>query len=128
MKIILTGVAGFIGAHTARHLLGMGHEVVGLDNLNDYYDTKLKHDRLEWLGGHENFRFARLDVAEGRSLVEHTAEERPQRFIHLPAQAGDVLETWADCSVLRRDYGYRANTSLDEGIGSFVRWFRDYYG
>ncbi len=88
MKILVTGAAGFIGFHTAKHLLDRGDEVVGLDNLNEYYDPTLKHARLAILERHENFRFAKLDLADRDGMAAFFAAERPQRVIHLGAQAG----------------------------------------
>ncbi|MHB1829633.1 MAG: NAD-dependent epimerase [Steroidobacteraceae bacterium] len=88
MKILLTGAAGFIGFHTARKLLAAGHEVVGLDNLNDYYDVSLKQARLEILGRERGFRFVRLDLADEPAIARLFAEERFARVIHLAAQAG----------------------------------------
>ena len=64
MKVLVTGAAGFIGMHTAERLLARGDEVVGLDNLNDYYDPSLKRARLERLAPHAGFRFVELDVAD----------------------------------------------------------------
>ncbi|WP_068808595.1 NAD-dependent epimerase [Thauera phenolivorans] len=88
MKILLTGAAGFIGMHTSERLLARGDEVVGLDNLNDYYDPRLKEARLARLQPHPGFRFVRMDVAD-RAGVEHLfAEEKFDRVIHLAAQAG----------------------------------------
>ncbi len=88
MKLVLTGVAGFIGMHTAQRLLQMGHEVTGLDNLNDYYDPQLKHDRLALLSGQPGFRFEKLDISDGAALNRLVADVRPQRLVHLAAQAG----------------------------------------
>ena len=88
MKILLTGAAGFIGFHTARKLLAAGHEVVGLDNLTDYYDVSLKQARLEMLGRDRGFRFVRLDLADEPAIARLFAEERFARVIHLAAQAG----------------------------------------
>ena len=88
MKMLLTGAAGFIGFHTTRKLLARGHEVVGLDNLNDYYDVRLKQARLELLGRESGFRFARLDLADEPGMARLFAEERFARVIHLAAQAG----------------------------------------
>ena len=88
MRILVTGAAGFIGYHTAARLLDQGHEVVGFDNLSPYYDVSLKEARLKRLKGRNNFRFLQADLAD-RTIVEATfAEERPQRVIHLAAQAG----------------------------------------
>lgn len=88
MKILLTGAAGFIGLHVARRLLERGDEVVGIDNLNDYYDPRLKLARLECLKPYANFRFVRLDVADAAALAQLFAVEKFSRVIHLAAQAG----------------------------------------
>ena len=88
MRILVTGAAGFIGYHTAARLLERGHEVIGFDNLSPYYDVSLKEARLARLKQRENFRFLHADLAD-QTFVEATfAEERPQRVIHLAAQAG----------------------------------------
>jgi UDP-glucuronate 4-epimerase len=88
MRILVTGAAGFIGYHTAARLLDRGHEVIGYDNLNAYYDVSLKEARLQRLKERERFRFIQADL-EDRTIVEATfAEERPERVIHLAAQAG----------------------------------------
>ena len=87
-EFLLTGAAGFIGYHTAARLLDRGHEVIGFDNLNAYYDVSLKEARLARLKEREGFRFLKADLAD-RSAVEATfAEEKPSRVIHLAAQAG----------------------------------------
>ena len=88
MKVLLTGAAGFIGLHVARLLLARGDDVVGIDNLNDYYDPKLKLARLECLKPYANFRFVRMDVADAKPLSELFASEKFSRVIHLAAQAG----------------------------------------
>ena len=88
MKILVTGAAGFIGSHTAHKLLARGYEVVGLDNLNEYYDVSLKQARLERLTPQANFRFVRLDVADEGAMRELFAREKFPRVIHLAAQAG----------------------------------------
>ena len=88
MKILLTGAAGFIGSTATLRLLARGDEVVGLDNLNDYYDVQLKRDRLARLSPHPNFRFVRLDVADRPGIEALFAHERFDRVIHLAAQAG----------------------------------------
>jgi len=88
MKVLVTGAAGFIGAQTAKSLLERGDQVIGIDNLNDYYDVSLKEARLDLIKDHENFRFLRGDIAD-RALMEMVfAEERPQGVINLAAQAG----------------------------------------
>ncbi|BAL93742.1 NAD-dependent epimerase [Rubrivivax gelatinosus] len=88
MKILLTGAAGFIGMTTALRLLARGDEVVGLDNLNDYYDVRLKLDRLARLEPLPGFRFVKLDVADRAGMEALFAAERFDRVIHLAAQAG----------------------------------------
>ncbi len=88
MKILVTGAAGFIGMHTSQLLLARGDQVVGLDNLNDYYDVQLKHDRLARLTPHENFRFVKMDVADNDGMARLFAEEKFDKVIHLAAQAG----------------------------------------
>ena len=88
MKILVTGAAGFIGMTTTLRLLARGDEVVGLDNLNDYYDVQLKRDRLARLQGHPAFRFVQMDVADRAAMESLFAAERFERVIHLAAQAG----------------------------------------
>jgi len=88
MKILLTGAAGFIGMTTALRLLARGDEVIGLDNLNDYYEVRLKLDRLARLQPLPGFRFVKMDVADREGLSALFAAERFDRVIHLAAQAG----------------------------------------
>jgi UDP-glucuronate 4-epimerase len=88
MKILVTGVAGFIGMHVGHRLLENGVEVVGVDNLNDYYDISLKEDRLKQLTQFPNFRFVKLDIADRAGMEELFGRERFQRVINLAAQAG----------------------------------------
>ncbi len=89
MKYLVTGAAGFIGFHVARRLLDRGDEVVGVDNLNDYYDPRLKQARLERLRAHPSFQFEQLDVADRAALEQRVFRTaRPPRVIHLAAQAG----------------------------------------
>lgn len=88
MKILLTGAAGFIGMHTTLRLLARGDEVVGVDNLNDYYDVTLKQARLARLTSHPNFSFHKISVEDRDAMAALFAAEKPQRVIHLAAQAG----------------------------------------
>ena len=86
--ILVTGAAGFIGYHVSRRLLERGDDVLGLDNLNDYYDPSLKEARLELLRSYPQFRFVKLDVADRGGMASLFAEEKPIRVVHLAAQAG----------------------------------------
>ena len=88
MKILVTGAAGFIGMTTSLRLLARGDEVVGLDNLNDYYDVSLKENRLARLTAHPNFRFVKMDVADRPGIEKLFAAEKFDKVIHLAAQAG----------------------------------------
>ena len=88
MKILVTGAAGFIGFHTTRKLIERGHEVVGLDNLNDYYDVNLKLGRLALLQELTGFSFVKLDLVDRDGMARLFAEQRFARVIHLAAQAG----------------------------------------
>ncbi len=84
----MTGVAGFIGMHSAKKLLDDGHEIIGIDNLNDYYDVSLKEDRLKALESYKNFRFLKLDIKDQKDVLNLFKKESPQRVLHLAAQAG----------------------------------------
>src|SRR5271165_5334913 len=88
MKVLVTGAAGFIGSATAKRLLDRKNEVVGLDNLNDYYDVSLKQARLAGLQSEPRFRFARLDLANREAIASLFAQEKFERVVHLGAQAG----------------------------------------
>jgi len=88
MVWLVTGAAGFIGFHTARALLQRGDRVIGVDNLNDYYDPQLKHDRLAILSAEANFEFAELDLADLDGLQRVVAGKGVRKVIHLAAQAG----------------------------------------
>ena len=88
MKVLVTGAAGFIGMHASERLLARGDEVVGLDNLNDYYDPQLKRDRLARIQPHPKFRFVKMDVADRPGIEKLFADEKFDRVIHLAAQAG----------------------------------------
>lgn len=86
--ILVTGAAGFIGFHVARRLLAEGHAVVGLDNLNDYYDPALKKARLDLLRGERGFSFERIDLVDRASIERLFTKHRFARVVHLAAQAG----------------------------------------
>src|SRR5918992_2891309 len=88
MHILLTGVAGFIGFHVAQRLLARGDTVVGIDNLNPYYDVRLKESRLAQLTNRTGFHFFRLDLADRDGMTRLFADHTPERVVHLAAQAG----------------------------------------
>ena len=88
MKVLVTGAAGFIGMHLCERLLARGDEVVGIDNLNDYYDVSLKEARLARLTPDPKFRFVRIDIADRPGIAALFEREKPQRVINLAAQAG----------------------------------------
>jgi UDP-glucuronate 4-epimerase len=88
VKLLVTGAAGFIGFHTARLLLERGDDVVGLDNLNAYYDPALKQARLEILTDYPQFRFVKADIADREAMEALFRAEKFQRVVHLAAQAG----------------------------------------
>jgi len=88
MKYLVTGAAGFIGAVTCQKLLAAGHIVVGIDNLNDYYDVSLKLARLDLFKEHGNFKFVKLDISERTLMSELFKAEQFDKVIHLAAQAG----------------------------------------
>ena len=88
MTILVTGAAGFIGFSTARALLERGDSVLGIDNLNDYYEVALKEARLARLAGRPGFRFEKLDLADREGMARLFADVRPATVVHLAAQAG----------------------------------------
>ncbi len=88
MRYLVTGTAGFIGFHTAKQLLERGNEVIGIDIVNDYYDTQIKYDRLALLEAHESFEFHKRDLVETGFVTELVVDKQPDRVIHLAAQAG----------------------------------------
>lgn len=88
MRILLTGAAGFIGMHTSEKLLARGDEVIGVDNLNDYYEVSLKEARLARLSAKPGFTFEKLDIADREAIAKLFADKKPDRVVHLAAQAG----------------------------------------
>ena len=87
-RILVTGAAGFIGFHFSRRLLARGDEVIGLDNINDYYDVRLKYARLNQLKGRQGFSFRLVDVSNREKMERLFVDDRPQKIVHLAAQAG----------------------------------------
>lgn len=105
MKYLVTGAAGFIGFHVSQRLLSAGHQVVGLDNLNNYYDVNLKLARLNLLKSHHGFHFSETDLADRQGMAQLFASQSFQRVIHLAAQAGvrysiDNPHAYADANLV----------------------------
>ena len=105
MKILVTGAAGFIGYHVSERLLAQGHQVVGIDNLNDYYDVRLKEARQARLQPYPHFHFQKLDLADRAGMAELFAKGGFARVIHLAAQAGvryslDNPHAYADANLV----------------------------
>lgn len=103
--ILVTGCAGFIGMHCVQRLLAQGHTVVGIDNLNAYYDVALKEARLAQLASHPGFRFERSDIADRAAVAELFSRTAPERVLHLAAQAGvrysiDAPDDYTDSNLL----------------------------
>jgi UDP-glucuronate 4-epimerase len=88
VKILVTGAAGFIGFHLSKSLLDDGFEVLGIDNINDYYDPNLKYARLEQLKPNKNFTFEKIDIADRESLTKAFIDFKPNKVVNLAAQAG----------------------------------------
>ena len=88
MRYLVTGTAGFIGYHVAERLLARGDQVTGLDNVNDYYDVRLKHARMARLDGKPGYDFIKLDVSDREGMEQVFADRKPEAVIHLAAQAG----------------------------------------
>ncbi|UVV74426.1 NAD-dependent epimerase [Pantoea agglomerans] len=88
MNFLVTGAAGFIGFHVSQRLLAAGHQVVGIDNLNDYYDVNLKHARLNLIKADPGFTFIEMDLADRDAMASLFDQQKFQRVIHLGAQAG----------------------------------------
>jgi len=107
-KILVTGAAGFIGFHLSKRLLGKRVQVVGLDNLNDYYDVNLKYDRLKQLGETPGFRFVKMDLADREGLAALFLEEGFDSVVNLAAQAGVRYS-------LENPYAY-----IDSNVSGFI--------
>ncbi|CAK6492351.1 UDP-N-acetylglucosamine 4-epimerase [Pantoea sp. Nvir] len=88
MNILVTGAAGFIGFHVTQRLLAAGHQIVGIDNLNDYYDVGLKQSRLDLIAQHPGFKFIKMELADRAAIASLFEQHAFQRVIHLGAQAG----------------------------------------
>jgi len=88
MKVLITGAAGFIGSTLARRLLDRGDEVIGIDNLNDYYDVELKKARLAAISSHESFTDIRINIEDREAVFDVFKKHKPSRVVNLAAQAG----------------------------------------
>ena len=88
MKILVTGSAGFIGFHLSKSLLDEEYEIMGIDNINDYYDLNLKKSRIEILKSYKNFSFSKLDISHSKDIINVFKSFKPQKVVNLAAQAG----------------------------------------
>jgi UDP-glucuronate 4-epimerase len=91
LSVLVTGAAGFIGAHVARRLVEAGRDVIGIDNFEPYYDVQLKHDRLAWVNEAESrgrFTFRNVDIADESAIDEALGSSQIEGIVHLAAQAG----------------------------------------
>lgn len=121
--VLVTGAAGFIGFHVARRLLDEGRTVVGIDNLNDFYDVQLKRDRLALLAAYEGFRFQLLDIAEEADVRHFFASERFGRVIHLAAQVGVRASLENPSAYVRSNvtgFGHVLEGCRHSGVGHLV--------
>ncbi len=105
MNFLVTGAAGFIGFHVSQRLLAAGHQVVGIDNLNDYYDVSLKQARLDQILPHPAFTFIKMDLADRQAISSLFEQHAFERVIHLAAQAGvrysiDNPHAYADANLI----------------------------
>ena len=105
MKVIVTGVAGFIGMHVAEYLLDRGDTVIGIDNINTYYDPNLKISRLDVLKNNSNFIFYKADITDASTIDTIFKKHSPSRVIHLAAQAGvryslENPRAYIDCNII----------------------------
>ena len=105
MNILVTGAAGFIGFHVTQRLLAAGHQIVGIDNLNDYYDVGLKQSRLDLIAQHPSVRFIKMELADRAAMASLFEQHAFQRVIHLGAQAGvrysiDNPHAYADANLI----------------------------
>ncbi len=123
MKLLVTGAAGFIGAALTERLIARGDDVIGLDNLNDYYDVALKEARLARLTGRPGFAFERLDIAERAAMAQLFAAQRFETVVHLAAQAGvrysvEHPERYLDANVV--GFGNVLEGCRHQGVGHLV--------
>ena len=107
-KILVTGVAGFIGFHLCKRLIERGDEVIGIDNINDYYDIKLKFDRLRQIEGCKNFQFIKIDISDREGVSKLFSEKEFDIVVNLAAQAGVRYS-------LKNPYAY-----IDSNISGFL--------
>lgn len=122
MKILVTGAAGFIGFHTSKALLAAGHEVMGIDNLNTYYDPRLKQARLDQLRSEPRFVFHKLDLADTDDVLAVAAPWKPDAICHLAAQAGVRYSLEAPFAYARSNLlGHLTILELARGLGDELR-------
>jgi UDP-glucuronate 4-epimerase len=123
MRVLLTGAAGFIGMHVAKILVKRGDKVIGIDNLNDYYDPNLKRARLQQLQQYSNFQFIQGDIADRHTLENLFSKEKPSRVINLAAQAGvrySLTNPYAYIQTNLVGFGNLLESCRNNGVEHFV--------
>ena len=124
MKVLVTGAAGFIGFHVCRYLLARGDQVVGIDNLNDYYEVELKHARLDELKPSREFRFVRMDIADRAAMASLFAAEGFVSF-HWIFGVTDRQDVFAEVSAV---FQFQTTLLLHECKGVSCQNFRPHVG
>src|SRR6266436_5751875 len=119
-KVLVTGAAGFIGFHVAQVLLSAGREVIGLDNVNDYYDPRLKEARLDILGRQPGFTFVKLNLTDRAAMKAFFGQHRFPFVVHLAAQAG-VRHSLEHPHAPMSTPIWPA-TPIEEGVARFAKW------
>ena len=140
MKYLIIGTAGFIGFHVAKKILRKGDYVLGLDNINDYYNTRMKYARLNELGIEKkgikhnkilnskifkNHQFINIDLEDRTNLENVLGKKAKINF--QPLQLGDLKNTYADIDDLIKDFNFKLKIPFKEGIKHFINWFISYY-